>query len=622
MRWLAIGLVLLLGAASCSTSTVDGEEESATVTSSISGTPVVDEPEEVTTTTLDLDIDLVPPGVLVWVHDLEPIDLHADDPDNIADAAAWVQQGLIEGLFGVDRAMAYYPELLAGAPTVSQLNSGTIVIEYRLRDGLVWSDGTPLTSADVAYTHDIIVEGCDVENDRSIIDSTNDGCEYDMFSRIGYELVTDFEVVSPTEFKVTMAAFFPGWRDLYSRVFAAHAFGQNAVEVNANLRGWSAGGNVLPSSGPLVFEDWNRGRTLDLRRNDQYHGSVSPDAVSAEVSIDGVQLLFIAGLDARMRVLLDGRAHMMMAPLDPALAPLSADEMVVTSAIGGPIFEHLGLNLLNPHLAKPEVREAIAYSIDKSEIVSSLYEPLVGPVLAEAGLGSTYWMASQAGYRDHQSKYVGANGDAATASLGAAGYVRGADGTWSHPDVGQLRLRAGTTGGDPLREQQLELVQEQLGRAGIEVTIENAPGGLFFTDGPFSPDALAASASDGRSGNPRLWDIAQFSWSSGPWPGAVSGIYLGGSSSNPYGFDNPAFDVAAAECDGTVDDAERSGCYDQLDSYVTTLDNGDDGLFMIPLTQKPLLFAASNAGLTGVGVTTDLRSGGPLINIADYQLIG
>ena len=559
------------------------------------------------------------PGVVVWVHDVEPPSLHADDPENPADVTHWLQQGLIEGLFGVDANNSHYPELLVGEPVLEQLNSGTVVINYRLRDGLTWSDGTPLTAADVAYTHGIIVEGCEVENDRSIVDATNVGCEYQLINRFGYELVTDFEVVSDTEFKVTMAAFYGGWRSLYDRVFAAHAFGETARDVNDNLQQWSSPNGTLPSSGPLVFDRWEPATAIHLVANERYHGSVSPDAVNpGPPTIAGVELVFVADVATRIELLDAGEAHILMARVEPALEALTeSDAFTVASALG-PRYEQWSINLLADHLEKPEVRQAIAHAIDKTELVAQLYEPIYGPILPADGLGNSFWMPNQPAYQDHQAAYAGHDPIAATDALEAAGYTQGPDGRWTHPEDGPLVVRAGTTSGVELRDRQLVLLAEQLDRVGIEVVIESAPGGLYFIEGPFSPEALAAAASGGGEGDPDLWGIAQFSWTGGPWPGAVSGIYRTGSQSNPYGFASPEYDVAATECDAIVDDDERATCYGELDRFATSLERSENGLFVIPLTQTPSYFGYS-APLSTVGVAPDVVRGGPLVNAADYR---
>jgi peptide/nickel transport system substrate-binding protein len=573
-----------------------------------------------TAVTSSLPDPKAPPNWLVWVHDREPPDLHADDPLNGTDMAAWVQQGLLEGLFGVDSNLAYYRELLASEPVVAKQGSGLVTISYTLRDGLSWSDGQPLTAEDVAFTQQIIAEGCQTEPDGSIADGTDEGCRYSMTSRIGYELVTGIAVTSPTTFTVTFAAFFAGWRNLYDRVLARHAFGSDASSVNANLRQWTSDAGVLPSSGPLQFSTWVAGDHLDLVRNNRYHGSVSPEVANkGRAVIDGVRIVFVGDVDTRVALLEQGRAQVVLGPLDPALAALASDDNFKVAIRPGGVFEHLGLNLLNKHLARPGVREAVAYALDKGEIVGQLYAPLVGEALPPGGLGNSYWMPMQPAYQDHQARY-GANDLAgAAAALEAAGYVKGADGVYAHPVDGRLTLRLGTTGGNGLRDRQLELIRAQLARAGIEVVIDSFPGGLFYDQGPFSPGALAASATAGTQGDPALWDMAVWSWATGPWPGGVSGIFKRESDSNPYGFANPTFDADAAHCETVIDDAERAGCYDDVDTYATTLDKGQDGLFVLPITQRPRFYGYDKSTLSSAAIAPDLVPGGPLVNVGDFR---
>ncbi len=558
-----------------------------------------------------------PEGVLVWVHEQEPPDLHVDDPKNGLDVTTWIRAAVIEGLFGIDSDTSYYPELLAEEPTLTEDENGTVRIDYSLRDGLMWSDGVPLTAADVEYTHNIYVEGCTTEADGSIINGSGDGCIYLLGNRTGYDLVTNFEVRNDTDFTVTMANFFAGWKELYIEVYAAHAFGADAAAVNRNLQEFRG----LPASGPMVVDSWDRGVALNLVRNDSYHGSQSPDAGNQGLpSVDGVQVRFVSDPESEIDALLDGPAHIIMTKPRLNFERLVEAENFTVASRGGTVFEHWGLNVLNPHLAKPEVREAVAYALDKTEVVEQLYEPLYGPILPTAGLGSTYWLPNQSHYEDHQVAYEGNNIEAARASLESAGYLVGSDDVYNHPTDGRLRLRVGTTGGDELREQQLILIQRQLVRAGIDLIIDNIEGGGYFSQRPFAPEAIDASVSGGSEGDPGIWDITQFGWVGGPWPGGQSGAYRGRSRNNPYGYNNPDFDVRASECDGTVDEAERSACYNDLDKYVTTLEQGDTGLFMIPLTQKPSFFGYRSDKLAGVGVAPDVRRAGPLVNIGDYQL--
>ena len=93
-----------------------------------------------------------------------------------------------------------------------------------------------------------------------------------------------------------------------------------------------------------------------------------------------------------------------------------------------------------------------------------------------------------------------------------------------------------------------------------------------------------------------------------------------GSGNNIYGFANAEFDAKADECDATVDDAVRADCYNELDTYVTTLaKDPQNGLFVIPITQKPSFYAVSRTRLATFGVAPDANSAGPLANVVDFK---
>ncbi len=559
-------------------------------------------------------------GTLIWAHEQEPPDMHLDDPNNNLSITSWIRSAMIEGLFGIDSTTSYYPELLADEPTVTENEDGSVTINYVLRDGLQWSDGTPLTAADVEYIHNIWTEGCETEADGSIVDGAGDGCVYLAGSRLGYELVTNFEVTSDTEFTVDMASFFAGWKGMYPEVYAVHAYGADAAEVNTNLAEWSNADGVLPSSGPMIFDSWERGVSMSMVRNDNYHGSNSPDASNTGAAfVDNVQINFVADTDAQINSLLAGEAQVIMTQPQLEFERLGESEDFTVASSAGPVYEHWGFNLLNPHLAKSEVREAIAYALDKSEVMAGLYTPLFGSVLPAEGLGNVYWMSNQPDYEDHQTKYAGALVDEAKAALEAAGYTEGGDGVYEHPEDGRLSLRVGTTGGNGLRELQQELIQAQLAKAGVEITIDNVAGGAYFSERPFAEEALAASASQGAEGDPTIWDITQFAWVGGPWPGGTSPSYNTGTGTNPYGYANAEFDAKAAECDATVDDAERAACYNEADKYITTLEMGDNGLVVVPLTQKPSFYGYLSGQLSGAGVAPDAQGAGPLTNVVDFQ---
>ncbi len=563
-------------------------------------------------------------GTLIWAHEQEPPDMHLDDPNNNLTTTAWTRQAIWDGLYGIDATTSFFPELLAEEGVVTENGDGSVTGTFKLRDGLVWSDGDDLTADDVKFTFDVIMattaDGEDEDTDPDFV--------YLIGDRTGYDTITDFTVTSPTEFSITWSAFFAGWKATFSEVFPSHVFNADpataAAEMNEQLREFKLpSGDPIPSSGPMVFSNWQRGVQLDLVRNDLYNGNMSPDAQNKGLAcVEGVTIRYVADTDAQINALKAGEAHIIMT--QPQLAfgdELATDPNFTVAATAGPVFEHWGLNLFDTHLSDPLVREAVALALNKAQVMEALYTPLFGDLLPGEGLGNTYWMSNQPDYENHQGDAGYGLGDAAAAGakLEEAGYTKGGDGIYEHPERGRLTLRVGTTGGNALRELQQQIIQAQMKEAGIEITIDNVPGGAYFGERPFSEAALECANSGGTAGNCDVWDITQFAWVGGPWPGGQSFSYRTGSGNNTYGFSSEAFDARSDECDATVDDVERAACYNELDTYVTTLGPEGNGLFMLPLTQKPSFFGYLSSALAKAAVAPDANSAGPLVNVVDYM---
>jgi len=119
-----------------------------------------------------------------------------------------------------------------------------------------------------------------------------------------------------------------------------------------------------------------------------------------------------------------------------------------------------------------------------------------------------------------------------------------------------------------------------------------------------------------------VFDIAQFAWVGGPWPGGQNVAYLSGAETNPHVYANEELDALLAECGGTVDDTERAACYNEADRYVTTREIDDNGLIILPLTQKPQFYAYSNNTLLEAAIAPDANDAGPLVYGVDFLPVG
>jgi peptide/nickel transport system substrate-binding protein len=558
---------------------------------------------------------------LVWAHEQEPPDLHLEDPNNNLAATSWVRQALWESPYGISAETAWIPELVE-SENIEETDEGWRY-SFTLRDGLQWSDGEPITGETAKGTFDNMMEGYDYE--------TGEGGIYLYGSREadGYSLIDpDSWEIDGQTYSFTTAEFYSGYQGWFLNGFHPIHLVTDAATANEAMPEWQLDGEPLPSSGPMVFSQWNRGVSIELVRNDDYHGANPdhPDVQNDGVACtSGVLINYAADTDALINSMLAGEADFIMAQPQIAFGErIATDDNFTVASEAGPVYEHWGLNTHNEHLQDPDVREALAFAMNKQRVMEALYTPLFGDVLPAEGLGNVYWMSNQEPYVDHAAEagYGAGDGESAAALLEGAGYEQNGNGIWEHPERGELSLRVGTTGGNQLRELQIQILQEDLRQLGWDIQIDNVPGGAYFGERPFAAEAIECSTSGGTAGDCTIWDITQFAWVGGPWPGSGHTSFLSGSGNNPYGYANPEFDAKAQECDATVDEGERADCYNELSSYVTTRMIDDDGLVVLPLTQKPSFYAYSNVNLLRSAVSPDAQAAGPLVNVMDYLPAG
>jgi peptide/nickel transport system substrate-binding protein len=560
-------------------------------------------------------------GMLTWAHEQAPPDLNFDDPENSLLITSWIQQGLWEGLFGVSADTAFVEELVAEAE-VEELEDGGFVYRYELRDDLRWSDGQPLTAEHVAETYALILDGVDLDADDPVEDATFPHSSRSEYLRI---VEDSFTVDGDTTFSYETEEFFAGWPGLFERIYPTHVLSEDGEEAAEEIAEFAVDGDPLPSSGPFVYASWEDD-TLTLAANVDYHGR-HPDndeiVNNGVACVEGVEIQFEVPTESIVAGLGAGDVDIVFTQPQVAFGErvVPSERMTVASA-PGTAWEHWGFNVYAPHVERPEVREAIAYAIDKPQLMELLYTPLYGDLLPEDGLGNVYWMTHQPAYEDHTTPLGYGTGDldAASELMEEAGYELDDDDIWEHPDDGTATLRVGTTEGNQIRELQQHVLRQQLRRAGFDIEVDNVPGSDYFEERPFAPDHTECVLTEGEEGDCGLWDITQFAWLGGPWPGDGHIAFTGGSPNNPYGYANDDFDELAEECEAELDDEARGECYDELSRYLTTREIDEDGLVVIPLTQKPQFYAYSNETVRLAAQAPDVRAGGPLAYGVDYLL--
>ena len=333
---------------------------------------------------------------------------------------------------------------------------------FKIRQGLQWSDGTPLTAKDAEFTYRRLADPevafdwawffYDIENLEEV--STGQMPP----ESLGVTLVDDHTVQMKMK---APAPYFPD-KTLMVTLSPAHVIG----EVNGPIA-WSTDPATAVSCGPFKLAAWDKGREIVFTANESYKGVFHPFLKELRLLVgapDAVMAAYEAGeIDA---VAYEG---LNISPADIARAKEDPD------AWGLHFYDDWGTYMLvfNNAMApfdNTQVRQAIARAIDKEALAVSAGRDLSTPAFALLGPGFPAYNSDLA--NADVNKF---DADAAQQLLADAGYPNGAG-------LGQVTC---TTWGplDPVRKGWIEGVLGQLKtNLNLDIALDVLEGGVFYTE--------------------------------------------------------------------------------------------------------------------------------------------
>lgn len=315
----------------------------------------------------------------------------------------------------------------------------------------VWSDGTPITAEDVRFTW------------RAIMDSTG------TLSTTGYDLITDIDTSDPSRAVVSFGDTYAPWSDLFG---GGTGFLLKADEFSSTDTADEMLDAIGFSGAPWVLESWNDEAAV-LVRNDAYW-----DADRLPI-LDQVTFVPREDTDTEIIALQTGEVSAIFPQPSPGVSDrLDQDDIDVTLA-GGVVFEGLWPNQQSPQspiLGDLAVREALAFAIDRQEIVDTVMKP-VDPGAEVLQCGG--WVPNVGDWCGDDFADVVQDVDRAEQILLDDGWSRNDDGVWEK-DGTPLEIEWNTVAGNRRREDVQALVQEQVADFGIRFVINNLDAGELF----------------------------------------------------------------------------------------------------------------------------------------------
>ncbi|MDE3749932.1 ABC transporter substrate-binding protein [Methylobacterium radiotolerans] len=313
-------------------------------------------------------------------------------------------------------------------------------ITFKLQEGVTFHNGKPFTSADVQYSFMEILK------------------KYNPIAPVMLAELVAVDTPDPMTAVLRLANPAPyimkalSGRDL--PILCRSVFEGTDVLQNPSA-------NKPIGTGPFKFASWERGQFVRLDRNETYWKPGLP-------YLNRIVARFIPDAATRSAAMETGEAHFAgySAVNYADLARMKTNPILDLTTKGyemTPAQSVLELNGRHPHLQKKEVRQAIAYAIDRKVILKDVMfgygQPATGPLSRKfktAGL-----------YTDDVRQYdVPDRLDIANRLLDEAGAPRGADGTRF-----ALHLEVNSFGEQWLR--QAEYLKQALAGVGIAVTLRS-----------------------------------------------------------------------------------------------------------------------------------------------------
>jgi len=403
------------------------------------------------------------------------------------------------------------PDLIEEIPTVENggVSADHLQYTYHLRKDARWHDGLPVTSRDVRFTYEIIMDP-----------------RVNVESREGWDVVKSLETPDDHTVVFHLARPYPD--------FASETFYDESVLPEHLLRDYrgarfqSAPFHRAPvGSGPFRFESWVPGSHLVLTANHDYYGE-GPH-------LDTIVFKFVPTENALLVQLKTGEIDMFDNANINFISQLDAIQGIRVYRTPMLMYEHLDLNTENEILRDVRVRRALGYATNKKEIAGAVYNGLVRAAALDEFEESRYYSREAA----ERSVYDPAR---ARLLLHEAGW-NDSDGDGILDRNGKpLRLSISASSGQPNRERTELVLREQYRAVGIDLSIEN-----------YGPTVLYGTFEDGGVLKRGTFDIAMYAWLSSPGPSRREALYSS-QSVPPNGQNHPRF-----RDDEVTDLLERAG---------------------------------------------------------------
>lgn len=272
--------------------------------------------------------------------------------DSGSEVTRWISEPVVETLYMYDESLKSVPLLADGVPVIS---ADKLTWTIKLRKGITWQNGDPLTADDVVAT-------------LAHVTDLSAGSEWITYF-IGY--VQSFEALDPQTVAIHLSKPYGLMRSHLTNLPIVH-------------KDYVKSKNQMMGTGPYKLDSFVAGQSFTMTRYDGYHGT--------KPAFNGITYTVLQDGSTREVSLKQGKVDLITSIPFGDLAALKGSEGLAVQITEAPLDILTYVLIAQEPFSDPYFRKAVAVSMDRAGVVQKVFAgqatPGQGPI-GPAELGYT-----------------------------------------------------------------------------------------------------------------------------------------------------------------------------------------------------------------------------------------
>jgi peptide/nickel transport system substrate-binding protein len=383
---------------------------------------------------------------------------------------------VLEPLIDIAADGTLMPVLAAEIPSIENggVSEDGLTVTYKLKEGVVWSDGEPFTAEDVVFTWEYV---------------TNEATTATSFAT--YLPIESVEAVDDLTARITFKNPAPGWYSPFATGFGGQIIPKHIMQDFVGETARDAPFNLNPiGTGPYKVAEFRPGDVVVYEINESYREADKPYFTQVELKGGGDATAAARAAFESGEVDWAWNLQVEKAVLEPMAEGSDIGTLVITPSVN---VERLIVNFADPNtevdgarsepttthpfLSDKAVRQALALAADRDTVAEQLYGP--------AGTATPNILVSPEKFASPNTTYE-FNLDMAQETLETAGWT----GSPRAKDGVEITILYQTTI-NPLRQKTQEIVKAGWEEIGCPTELKSIDAGVFFSSAAGNPDTAA-----------------------------------------------------------------------------------------------------------------------------------